>query len=101
MPDCLVLSWLLGQQISARATVRVLRIWTLAGAAAHLYGQLRSVIARTAMAAAVALFSTPSFTNTCSRCLFTVCGFMPRISLILRVGNARFSSALAFIAVAD
>ncbi len=35
---------------------------------------------RDASAAAAARVSTPSFSKTCSRCLFTVRGLMPRMS---------------------
>lgn len=43
----------------------------------------QSAICRTAMAVAAALVSTPILRNTCSRCLFTVRGLMPRISLMV------------------
>ena len=38
------------------------------------------------IAAAAARVSTPSFSKTCSRCLFTVRGLIPRISLMTRLG---------------
>ena len=46
---------------------------------------------RTARATAEARFSTPSFTKTCSRCLFTVRGLIPRIAPISRLDLPRDS----------
>ncbi len=58
---------------------------------------------RTARAAAAARFSTPSFTKTCSRCLFTVRGLMARISPISRLALPRLihSSTSASRVVSD
>jgi len=51
----------------------------------HPASVLDFAISRLASAAAAARVSTPSFSNTCSRCLFTVRGLMPRISPMSRL----------------